>query len=106
MNIKDVKAGNYYYAELIETPEVIIPEYVECLENSYGYTIKNRIYKVIKWKKSNVWVICNLKCDSLEAGSELCFDSWFEDKHKWKHSTKEAYDLQNSKQYPLVPEEC
>ena len=94
------------YAELIETPEVIVPEYVECLENDNEYTIKNKIYKIDSWKKNNVWGICNIDCNVYKAGKSLCFDNWFENNQKWKHSTKEAYDNQLSKQKPLTPEQC
>lgn len=94
------------YAELIETPEVIVPEYVECLENDNEYIIKNKIYKIDSWKKNNVWGICNIDCDVYKAGKSLCFDNWFENNQKWKHSTKEAYDNQLSKQKPLTPEQC
>lgn len=97
---------NYELMPIGWTPSDVVPEYVECLEDNYSYTIKNRIYKIITWEKSNVWAICNIDCDEYKAGQHLCFDDWFKNNHKWKISTKEAYDLQNSKQYPLVPEEC
>lgn len=87
-------------------PDNVIPEYVECLEEDATYNIKNRIYKVISWKENSVWVICNLRCGGYNPGDNLCNNDWFKNNHKWKISTKKAYDLQNSKQYPLVPKEC
>ena len=107
------------YAELIETPEEVILEYVECLEKYNEYTIKNRIYKINSWKKKNVWGICNIDCNGYKAGQSLCFDHWYDAPSKWRHSTKSAYDLQNNSVFPidliskrlnelkpLTPEQC
>ena len=99
-------SGIYELMPIGWTPNDVIPEYVECLEEDATYNIKNRIYKVISWKENSVWVICNLRCEGYNPGDSLCNDDWFKNNHKWKISTKEAYDLQNSKQYPLVPEKC
>jgi len=78
------------YAELIETPEVIIPEYVEYIDTLY----KGTIVKVEDW-------CCGSYCKVIfyNGNKEQPF------KHLVKQSTKAAYDLQNLKQQPLTPEQ-
>ena len=79
------------YAELIETPEMIIPEYVEYIDTLY----KGTIVKVEDW-------CCGSYCKVIfyNGNKEQPF------KHLVKYSTKSAYDLQNLKQQPLTPEQC
>lgn len=79
------------YAELIETLEMIIPEYVEYVNTLY----KGTIVKVEDW-------CCGSYCKVIfyNGNKEQPF------KHLVKTSTKEAYDLQNLKQQPLTPEQC
>lgn len=79
------------YAELIETPEEVIPEYVEYIDTLY----KGTIVKVEDW-------CCGSYCKVIfyNGNKEQPF------KHLVKFSTKSAYDVQNSKQLPLTPEQC
>ena len=79
------------YAELIETLEMIIPEYVEYVNTLY----KGTIVKVEDW-------CCGSYCKVIfyNGNKEQPF------KHLVKYSTKSAYDLQNLKQQPLTPEQC
>ena len=79
------------YAELIETPEVIVPEYVEYIDTKY----KGTIVKVEDW-------CCGSYCKVIfyNGNKEQPF------KHLVKYSTKSAYDLQNLKQQPLTPKKC
>ena len=79
------------YAELIETPEMIIPEYVEYIDTLY----KGKIVKVEDW-------CCGSYCKVVfyNGNKEQPF------KHLVKTSTKSAYELQNLKQQPLTPEQC
>jgi hypothetical protein len=79
------------YAELIETPEKVIPEYVEYIDTLY----KGTIVKVEDW-------CCGSYCKVIfyNGNKEQPF------KHLVKYSTKSAYDLQNLKQLPLTPEQC
>ena len=79
------------YAELIETPEEVIPEYVEYIDTLY----KGTIVKVEDW-------CCGSYCKVIfyNGNKEQPF------KHLVKYSTKSAYDLQNLKQLPLTPEQC
>ena len=79
------------YAELIETPEEVIPEYVEYIDTLY----KGTIVKVEDW-------CCRSYCKVIfyNGNKEQPF------KHLVKFSTKSAYDVQNSKQQPLTSEQC
>lgn len=79
------------YAELIETPEKVIPEYVEYIDTLY----KGTIVKVEDW-------CCGSYCKVIfyNGNKEQPF------KHLVKFSTKSAYDVQNSKQQPLTSEQC
>lgn len=79
------------YAELIETPEEVIPEYVEYIDTLY----KGTIVKVEDW-------CCGSYCKVIfyNGNKEQPF------KHLVKYSTKSAYDVQNSKQQPLTSEQC
>ncbi len=79
------------YAELIETPKEVIPEYVEYINTKY----KGKIVKVEDW-------CCGSYCKVIfyDGTKEQPF------KHLVKKSTKSAYDLQNLKQLPLTPEQC
>lgn len=79
------------YAELIETPEEVIPEYVEYIDTLY----KGTIVKVEDW-------CCGSYCKVIfyNGNKEQPF------KHLVKFSTKSAYDVQNSKQQPLTSEQC
>ena len=79
------------YAELIETLEMIIPEYVEYVNTLY----KGTIVKVEDW-------CCGSYCKVIfyNGNKEQPF------KHLVKTSTKSAYELQNLKQQPLTPEQC
>lgn len=70
------------YAELIETPEVIVPEYVEYIDTKY----KGKIVKIEDWK-------CGSYCKVLFADGKK--EQPF--KHLVKPSTKEAYEAQNFK---------
>lgn len=83
--------NNGKYAELIETPEEVIPEYVEYIDTLY----KGTIVKVEDW-------CCGSYCKVIfyNGNKEQPF------KHLVKYSTKSAYDLQNLKQLPLTPEQC
>jgi hypothetical protein len=106
--MQDLVRGILYYqgkyAELIEAPEVIIPEYVEYIDTKY----KGIIVKVEDW-------CCGSYCKVLfyEGIREQPF------KHLVKFSTKSAYDLQNNSVFPidliskrldelkpLTPEQC
>lgn len=87
---------NYELMPIGWTPSDVIPEYVECIA-AYGNAKLNTIYKTLN----------NYEADKMFGltWKQVLIDF----KHlniKFKTSTKEAYDLQNSKQYPLVPEEC
>jgi hypothetical protein len=92
------------YAELIEAPEMVIPEYVEYIDTLY----KGTIVKVEDW-------CCGSYCKVVfyNGNKEQPF------KHLVKTSTKEAYDLQNNSVFPidliskrldelkpLTPEQC
>ena len=79
------------YAELIETLEMIIPEYVEYVNTLY----KGTIVKVEDW-------CCGSYCKVIfyNGNKEQPF------KHLVKYSTKSAYDLQNLKQQPLTLKQC
>ncbi len=79
------------YAELIEAPKMVIPEYVEYIDTLY----KGTIVKVEDW-------CCGSYCKVVfyNGNKEQPF------KHLVKYSTKSAYDLQNLKQLPLTPEQC
>jgi hypothetical protein len=74
------------YAELIEAPEMVIPEYVEYIDTKY----KGIIVKVEDW-------CCGSYCKVLfyEGIREQPF------KHLVKFSTKSAYDLQNNSVFPI-----
>jgi len=92
------------YAELIEAPEMVIPEYVEYIDTLY----KGTIVKVEDW-------CCGSYCKVVfyNGNKEQPF------KHLVKTSTKSAYDLQNNSVFPidliskrldelkpLTPEQC
>lgn len=95
------------YAELIETPEEeTIVEYVECIKGSgsdFYHTIGN-ICKVKSYNKKEKLLklegyentIRNINLDKPFSGNNT----------DYKKSSKKAYDLQNFKQQPLIPEQC
>lgn len=95
------------YAELIETSEEeTIIEYVECIKGSnsdFYHTIGN-ICKVKSYNKKEKLLklegyrntIRNIDLDKPFSGNNT----------DYKKSSKKAYDLQNSKQQPLTPEQC
>ena len=87
------------YAELIETPEVISPEYVECviedscIEIGKIYQVdKNLGFKYADDIKPVYYLVENYRTPYYQS--------------HFRPSTKSAYDLQNLKQQPLTPEQC
>lgn len=87
------------YAELIETPGEIIVEYVECIiedsciEMGKIYQVdKNLGFKYANDTKPVYYLVENYRTPYYQS--------------HFRPSTKSAYDLQNFKQQPLIPEQC
>lgn len=78
-----------------ESIEDVIPEYVEATEDHNSYFKKGIIYKVIDSKsKISVAIVTNIKSGNYSSGHMLYVDFT---ENIYKPSTKESFDLQNSK---------
>lgn len=93
-----IKANKFISYE--EAMKTFIPEYVECIEENvydYGTNVIGKIYKVFGVTPNHINPYYLIEYGGIKYLSVS--------KHRFKPSTKEAYEAQ-FKQYPLTKEEC